>query len=516
MFAEKETTVLGNLPVMAFHCLNNDSRTLQWVSAGCRELTGYTAEELNSGSFAFTDIIYSSDREEVRLKIHQAIQENRAYDLIYRLQTAWGQERWIREIGQAIYAEDGTADSISAIVTDHQEQTVKLRLLEQRVADRTGQLAALYDILEAVSDATTMQATFMRILDLVLQAIGVDAGAIHLLEPSGEKLELVAQSGLPELLLESTRTLNLPESPLVGWVVRQGKILLIPHLDRDPRSQPLAQNIPYTLYAGVPITASDQIFGVLSVLSLDETNFQMQEEVDLLLSVGEQIGVVVENAKLREDAEQLKIIEERNRLARELHDSVTQSLYSVTLFAEAGRRMLAQGDNKQAAVYLADVAQTGRQALKEMRLLVHRLRPSILTQEGLIRAIQHRLNAVEGRAGVVNQLIVEGDLQLNSPLEEALYHITQEALNNALKHSAATEVVVVLRALEDGALDLRIIDNGRGFEADKVQGMGGLGLTSMRERAEMVGGKMTCTSIPGEGTTIHVLLRKPVSFEDTQ
>ena len=502
------TSLLNNLPGMVFRCLYDDEHSMLFVSRGCEALTGYKADDLlNSVPKGFRELILAQDRVDVLHKINLAVKERRPYQLIYRIVTAVGKERWVREEGQALYTVDGSVEALEGIITDHQEQMMKFRLLEQRVADRTGRLSALYDILEVASDAASPQTTIARILERILKAVALEAGAIHLLDSSGEHLQLVAQQGLPDTILESSSTLTLQESPLVGWVARQGSPLLIPRVSQDERAITLAEQGSFGTYAGVPITATDQIYGVLSVLAQEESRFPAQEEVDLLVSVGEQIGVVVENAQLRQQAEQLMIVEERNRLARELHDSVTQSLYSVTLFAEAGRRMIVDGDTEQAKVYLVEVAETGRQALKEMRLLVHRLRPSVLAKEGLARAIQHRLNAVEGRAGVITRLLVEGELELAPALEEALYYITQEALNNALKHAVATEVVVVIRAHEGGDVELQISDNGRGFDPDAVLDMGGLGLTSMRERAELFGGKVTCKSSMGQGTTIHADFR---------
>ena len=177
-------------------------------------------------------------------------------------------------------------------------------------------------------------------------------------------------------------------------IVRQNKTLIIPSISEDPRTADFVGDASLDVYIGVPIVAQEQVRGVLTVLSEDMTGYVAKEEVELLVSVGEQIGVVVENARLRHTAEQLLVMEERNRLARELHDSVTQSLYSVTLFAEAGRTLSNAGNYKKAFTYFGDVLQTGQQALKEMRLLVHKLRPDVLEQEGIVRALGHRLNAL--------------------------------------------------------------------------------------------------------------------------
>jgi signal transduction histidine kinase len=245
------------------------------------------------------------------------------------------------------------------------------------------------------------------------------------------------------------------------------------------------------------------------VLSGDISRFTAKEEIELLVSVGEQIGVVVENARLRQQAEHLLVLEERNRLARELHDSVTQSLYGITLFAEAGRTLTQANEYERTGDLFSDMLQIGQQALKEMRLLVHKLRPSILEKEGLVRALQYRLDAVEGRAGVKNHLTIEGTIKISDEVEDALYHVAQEALNNALKHAITQEVKVYLRQDEDG-LELKIVDDGKGFDPQTAVNGGGLGLTSMRERIETLGGTIAYHSTIGQGST--VLARLPLKL----
>ena len=253
--------------------------------------------------------------------------------------------------------------------------------------------------------------------------------------------------------------------------------------------------------------------GVLSLYTADPDHFRSEGEMDLLLSVGEQIGGVIENAHLREQAERLMVADERNRLARALHDSVTQSLYSVPLFAEAGRNLSEAEAYERASHYFDDVLQTGQQALKEMRLLVHNLRPSALEQDGLVRALQHRLNAVEGRAGIRHQLFVEENLSLSAELEEALYHISQEALNNSIKHAFASEVTVHLNESDDEQVVLKVCDNGQGFDAETAVTSGGLGLISIRERVSLLGGTVTFQSTPQAGTIVSVQIPKSVKHK---
>jgi signal transduction histidine kinase len=199
------------------------------------------------------------------------------------------------------------------------------------------------------------------------------------------------------------------------------------------------------------------------------------------------------------------VLEERKRLARELHDSVTQSLYSLTLFAEWGQDLLRAGQAEPARERMARMGQVARQALKEMRLLLYELRPTALEQDGLVGALQQRLAAVEERSGVEVHLMAEPLDDLPPAVEEALYHIAQEALNNALKHSAAGHVAVRVCRDEVGLM-LEILDDGVGFEPAAVSGKGGMGLNSMRERVEQLGGRLEIQSQPGQSTRVRVNL----------
>ena len=190
---------------------------------------------------------------------------------------------------------------------------------------------------------------------------------------------------------------------------------------------------------------------------------------------------------------------------------MTQSLYSVTLFAEAGRRTALAADDEESVEYFAQIGKTGQQALKEMRLLIYKLRPSILSKEGLARALQQRLNSVEGRAGVKGRLIVEGEAKLSPLLEDALYQIAQEALNNALKHAMASEVIVHLDIMDSSQVVISIEDNGRGFDLETAVQSDGMGLTSMQERVESYGGTLSIQSQLGQGTTVEARLDHPIT-----
>ena len=201
------------------------------------------------------------------------------------------------------------------------------------------------------------------------------------------------------------------------------------------------------------------------------------------------------------------VVAERNRLARELHDSATQSLYAVTLYTDAATRLLSSGQLEPAAENLIKARRTAKEALGEMRMLIFELRPPILAEQGLAAALEARLEAVEGRAGLKTELRVVGEGRLLPHVEEGLYRIAVEALNNTLQHAQAGSISVILR-LEPRTAILEVIDDGIGFDPALVQKAGGLGLRGMAERAEQLEGMLMVDSQPGTGTWIRAVVSK--------
>ncbi len=206
---------------------------------------------------------------------------------------------------------------------------------------------------------------------------------------------------------------------------------------------------------------------------------------------------------LHQQGRRLAVIEERQRLARELHDSVAQAIYTITLYGDAAIKALSAGRQEAVKGHLRDLRQTAQEALRDMRLLVFELRPPELEKTGLSAAIQSRLEAVEARAGLQTELHVEGEERLPLTVEEELYRIAQEALNNVVKHSRARQVSVRLRFADDVA-SLVVWDDGVGFDPALARSQGGMGLQSMKERAQRLTGALEIESAPGQGTRIKV------------
>ncbi len=379
--------------------------------------------------------------------------------------------------------------------------------LEQRVTDRTRELSALYEVAAVASQVMELPAMLAQALRQVLTALQSSVGLIWLSETGTDQpFRLVAQQGLAADEVGQVET-GVTTAGLLGQVVGQNHPLLLPSLAADPRL--IGTGLPAGLrtFAGAPIRVAGQLLGALTIFGRLEKQFNV-EDMALLSTVADQIGVAVENIRLRQQAREAAVVAERERLARELHDSVTQSLYSLTLFAEGALEQVRSGQLEPVQHNLTRIGETAQQALKEMRLLVYELRPIDLAQEGLVGALHQRLAAVERRAGITARLVTEDLIELPLALEQELYGITQEALNNTLKHSGATLVTVHLRLVAD-EVELAILDNGQGFDPDEVQGKGGLGLRGLRERVAKVQGVLTIRSAPGKGTIIEVRVKVP-------
>jgi len=308
------------------------------------------------------------------------------------------------------------------------------------------------------------------------------------------------------VLLEDTQfqfrpsRLKIGQEGLSGWVASSGEAVLVPDVSQEPRYV-LLQGSQARSELVVPVIVKGQTIGVLDVQS-DRLNAFDQNDLTMLQSLANQAGAAIENARLYSQARQLAVMEERNRLARDLHDSVSQSLYGMTLYSMAAASQLSAGNLARVAEQLQALQDTSQDALTEMRLLIFELRPPLLEEEGLVAALQSRLSSVEIRAGLKTELKAEIEERLPFEVEMELYRIAQEALNNVLKHARARHVAVVIRQVEK-TVSLEIADDGAGFNPEKAQTRGRLGLSAMEERAAGLGGRLVVESQPGQGTRVR-------------
>jgi signal transduction histidine kinase len=289
-----------------------------------------------------------------------------------------------------------------------------------------------------------------------------------------------------------------------GWVAGTGESLIVPDVMKDVRFIP-SKNDRTRSETAIPIKIKEQVIGVIDVES-DQVNGFDESDLVVLQSLADQVAVAIENARLYEQAQHLAALEERQKLARELHDSVSQALYGIVLGARTARTLLDRDAPKAAEPmdYILSLAEAG---LAEMRALIFELRPESLQTEGLVAALGKLTNAVGARYQLKVQLEAGDEPDVPIEAKESLYRITQEALNNIAKHARAQGVNVSLR-VESGELMLTISDDGAGFDTSR-QFPGHLGLHTMRERAEKAGGTFALDSAPNAGT--HIRVRIPLS-----
>jgi len=378
--------------------------------------------------------------------------------------------------------------------------------LERKVADRTKELATLNTIATVVSRSLDLEEILSNALDEALEVTGMDGGLAFCLEEKAPAMALMAHQGLSDELVCFVAQLPLGVG-MAGQAVRVGEPVVSRVADdSEGELGDLMLREAMQMVISIPLVTKGRIVGTM-VLGSRSLRPVTPEELSLLEAIGQQIGVAIENAQLYEQAQRLAVVEERNRLARDLHDSVMQALYGVTLYAEAAMRQITSGGGDLAVNHLRAIRGTAQEALGEMRLLIFELRPPILEREGLVAALQARLEAVEGWMGLETEFSAERNGRLSPDLEEGLYRIAQEALNNALKHAHANAVAVHLRHNER-TVTLEITDDGQGFDPAAARKQGGFGLRGMEERAVQLGGKLTVQSSPGKGTRIEVEVRQ--------
>lgn len=376
------------------------------------------------------------------------------------------------------------------------EQEAAVRL-EQEVRKRTRALEALYEISAAASQNLDTDLLLHFSLSRTLSAMGCSAGAIHVLDDGTGDLSPVAMLGLTNDKLAYLAA-DMPVTRLLRrQLARSGGPW---HLDAAVREE-WALCSGYESCVVAPLRAHGRTMGTMLLLS--HTRHQSAPDVQsLLAAIADQIGLAIESIELRRHARQAAVLAERERIARDLHDVVTQSLYSLINFAEAARETAVNGDLDEVQKNVQTVMQTAHQALGEMRMLLYDLRSDVLISKGLHQALADRLATVEQRAGLATELYVEGAELLPPALEDVLYRVALEALNNAFRHANARSVIVRLMAIDEVAV-LRVTDDGVGFAVDEIDRGAGMGLSNMRRRVHEAGGALHIRSIKTQGTELE-------------
>jgi signal transduction histidine kinase len=386
---------------------------------------------------------------------------------------------------------------------------------DEELQKQVRSLSALNEVMRTASQSLVVEDVLSNALDAVVQVMEADAAWIYLLREGETQLRLHAQRGLSAEFARTVRELELGVG-LNGVVAETGQALLVPAegCEGAPAAgssarwgaEESATREGLRSLAAVPLRAQEAIVGVLGAATRSSRCLSAAE-VELLSAIGSQVGISVENARLYQRSRQVAILEERNRLAREIHDALAQGLTGIIVQLEAMER-LAQRRPEQALASLQRAKDLARRSLQEARRSVWGLRPRSLEDMTLTEALQARVEALREEAEVETSLGVSGSRRMLSPdVEINLFRIAQEAMVNIQRHAQATTMHV---QLDFGHAHVRLVveDNGVGLPAARKPSDdgGGLGLTSMRERAALLSGQMTVTSQPGEGTRVEVIV----------
>ncbi|MET9250738.1 GAF domain-containing sensor histidine kinase [Nonomuraea sp. NPDC003709] len=361
------------------------------------------------------------------------------------------------------------------------------------------------EILQAVSSAVlavTRHLSVREVLQVIVRSAQrlLDAryAALGVPDEEGSFGEFVAE-GITDKQWDAIGPLPRQHG-MLGAMLREGSPVRLPDLRKDPRFEwwPKAHPVMKD-FLGVPIRDGDQVLGIIFLANKRTPGGFTQADQELLTLFAAHAAIALTNARLYERGRELAMLEERNRVARELHDAVTQKLFSLRLTAQAASAMLDRAP-EQAAAELERVQRLAGEALSELRAVIVELRPAELDRHGLAETLRKHVRLLDR---LHPSLVTFECLELppvDPEVEVAVLRVAQEALHNALRHAEAASVSVRL-AYADGRLVLIVRDDGNGFEQAESRG---LGLVSMRDRAESVGGAMTVESAHGRGTTVRV------------
>ncbi|HEY4623147.1 MAG TPA: GAF domain-containing sensor histidine kinase [Solibacillus sp.] len=361
-------------------------------------------------------------------------------------------------------------------------------------------IAILKEIAELLNEETEMIPMLNGALSKFLSGTKFETGWIFFIDKKG-KSELVVKQNLPDTL-----SYNDCQHLKRGgcWCVsrfRNDELKKASNIIECQRIEgAIEANVgdhhDITHHATVPLQSGQERFGILNVASRNTVRFT-EEELDLLESVAFQMGSAIKRIYLTNEQQEIALVQERNRLARDLHDSVNQLLFSVTLTARAGIEMTEQEELKET---FKDIQQLTQEALTEMRALIWQLRPKGL-ESGLIEAIKVYAEMLNLQLSVN----VAGVIQLPSRVEETLFRIAQEALNNARKHSGVSQVQLFVNVTATDVL-LVVKDAGQGFNVEAIQEIPSIGIQSIKDRSHAVGGTADWVSEIGKGTELLVRL----------
>lgn len=371
----------------------------------------------------------------------------------------------------------------------------------------TAALEAMSDAVLAVSAERSVEGLLARIVEVARQLAGARYAAVGLPDGEGNFAQFIT-AGMTEAQVAAMGPLPRTHG-LLGAMLESDASLRTEDIRRHPRFRGWwpAAHPQMGSFLGVPIVAHDGIAGAFYLTDKEAAEQFSAEDQRLIEMLAAHAAIAIENTRLYERSRELSAIEERNRLARDLHDSVVQKLFAIVLAAQSATTMLDRSP-VQARGQVERVGELAQDAIGELRSLVFQLRPAAIESDGLAAALAKHVEVLRRVHRRRIELDARGRPRLRPGVDEEVFKVAQEALQNALRHAAAAAVEVRLRE-DDDAVVLVVRDDGIGFDPGEAASRSrSLGLTSMEERAQALGADLSIDSASGRGTTIS--LRVPV------
>ena len=467
---------------------------------------GYAREEFigqHSTSFIHPDSYHKFT------KYVQEVQSQSAY-VAEQLHIRRDGSQFYVELSGAVYIDQGRLYLLS-VVRDINQRVYAEQLLKQWVETRNHEQSTLLEISQTLASALELQPDM--ILDQLRMIIDYShAGLLKLEDSNLTALAVRGPQSLEQAMPFQIR-LQGPEALMMLFNgQRSSRIDDIQSTDTQTRflysilhdqAKSLLEGVRSWMW--VPLAVKERIIGAIGVGHTERNHFSAHD-ADLALIVANQAAIAMVNAELYEHAKTLAALQERQRLARNLHDAVNQSLFSAGLIAEV-LPLLWERDPEEGRQSLKDLRRLTHGAQADMRLLLAELRPSTLTDAELGDLLRLLGNALAGRTNIPINVSVDGDIVIPADVQVALYRLCQEGLSNIAKHADANQVDIQLKC-EAGTAELRIRDDGRGFDPDHTH-PGHYGLKMMRERAIDIGATLSIASQPGNGTEIVIRWAAP-------
>ena len=368
-------------------------------------------------------------------------------------------------------------------------------------------LQAMSDAVLAMAAEPGVERVLRKLVDSARELVDARYAVLGIPDDQGEGFAEFIYAGMTDELVAKIGPLPRRHG-LLAAMLSETQPYRSPDIREDPRFQWWPDAHPrMSSFLGVPVVSKEKVIAAFYLTDKIGAKEFSQADQHIIEMLAAHAAVAIENARLYERSRELSVIEERNRLARDLHDSVTQTLFSMSLTAEAA--VAAIGSDPQAAKgQIENLRELARAAVQEMRSLIFELRPAELESDGLLPTLQKHIDVVRRITRRVIELREEGYRRQSTAVEKELFRIAQEALNNAIKHSQAGRIEIEL-ALREGRVKLVVSDDGVGFDpSDRQIRSRRLGITAMEERAEQIGGELRIESTAGRGT--RVVLEAPV------